>query len=321
MATHHLAPEVYYYTFAAHRPALRIQSGDTVVAQTRDAGGGDADGNPMPEEMKQRVAGTALRESNPVVGPVYVEGAEKGDALAVHIRRIRLTRERAYSKQSAGFGSLTGETPGYSLLYNDPIANMTFDWDIDLSKNTATLGMPGSRLKQVEVELDPFIGSIGVAPPFGQVEMTLSPGKFGGNMDCVDTREGTTLILPVWVDGGYLCFGDIHAVQGDGELNGTALEITAEVRLEIALMKQYSMQWPRMVDATHIMVAASTRPLFDSVRLAQIELLNWLVGEYGFNREEAWQLNSQVGTMRIGNLVDPFFTVVAKFPKKHLPSD
>ena len=319
MATHSLTPERYYYTFATHSPALHIMSGDTVVAETRDAGGGDASGNPIPDSMKQRIDGGSLKESNPVVGPVYVQEAEQGDALAVHIRRIRLTRDSAYSKQSTNFGSLTGEGPGHHLLYNDPIPTVWFYWDIDRTRNVAVLQMPKSRLQRVEVDLDPFIGSIGVAPPFGQAEMTLSPGKFGGNMDCVDTREGTTLYLPVWVKGAYLCFGDIHAAQGDGEINGTALETTAEVTLQIDVIKNRGMEWPRMEDETHIMVAGSTRPLFDCVRLAQVELLKWLVADYGFDREEAWQLNAQVGTMRIGNVVDPFFTVVAKFPKKYLP--
>jgi len=95
MTVHQLIPEVYYYTFAAHEPALRIHDGDTVVAETRDAFGLDAERNPLPEHMKPHTPGTTLRESNPVVGPLYVEEAEEGDLLAVHIRRIRITRDVA----------------------------------------------------------------------------------------------------------------------------------------------------------------------------------------------------------------------------------
>ena len=167
--------------------------------------------------------------------------------------------------------------------------------------------------------LCPFIGSIGVAPAFGRVEMTLTAGEYGGNMDCSDTREGTTLYLPVWVSGAYLEFGDIHALQGDGELNGTAVETTALVTLGISVIKHKPAAWPRLENAAEIMVAASTRPLMDCVRLAQVELLDWLVQDYGFQREEAWQLNAQVGSMRIGNVVDPCYSVVAKFPKNCLP--
>jgi acetamidase/formamidase len=149
--------------------------------------------------------------------------------------------------------------------------------------------------------------------------MTLTPGEFGGNMDCVETGAGTTLYLPVWADGAYLLFGDVHALQGDGEINGIALETTAEVTLELEVWQGVQAEWPRLENETHIMVAASARPLDDCVRLAQMELLRWLVELYGFQREEAWQLNAQVGTMRIGNMVDPMYTVVAKFPKKYLP--
>jgi len=205
------------------------------------------------------------------------------------------------------------------LLYNAPIETIVYDWKLDLDRGVAIYEMPHSRLKRVEVPLDPFIGSIGVAPRYGRVEMTLTPGEFGGNMDCVETREGTTLYLPVWVRGAYLSFGDIHARQGDGEVNGTALETTAEVTLTISVVKGRQADWPRLESDDHIMVIGSTRPLMDCVRLSQIGLLEWLTGEYGFQREEAWQLMAQVGTMRIGNVVDPCYTVVSKFPKSCLP--
>jgi acetamidase/formamidase len=239
--------------------------------------------------------------------------------LAIHIRRIQINREFALSKQSAHFGSLTGETPGHMLLYNEPIETIWTEWAIDLDRQVGTVDLPNSRLQHAEVPLHPFLGSIGVAPRFGRVESTLTPGEYGGNMDCVDTCEGATLYLPVWVDGGYLSFGDVHAAQGDGELNGTALEVTAEVTLQVDVLKNLPAQWPRIESESHIMVAGSTRPLMDCLRLAQVELLSWLVEDFGFDREEAWQLNAQVGTMRIGNVVDPCYTVVAKFPKRYLP--
>ncbi|MEN6479107.1 MAG: acetamidase/formamidase family protein [Anaerolineales bacterium] len=319
MAEFRLTPTSYYYTYGPHEPALRIRSGDTVIAETRDAFGNDAAGNPMPEHMKQRIIGGRLRESNPAVGPIYVAEAEPGDQLAIAIERIDLNRDWALSKQGPNFGSLTGEDQGHLLLYNEPIPLLYYTWQLDLQRQVGLLELPNSRLKRVEAPLHPFLGSIGVAPPCGRVEMTMTPGEFGGNMDCVDTCAGAVLYLPVWVQGGYLAFGDVHALQGDGELNGTAAEVTAEVQLRIEVLKGHRASWPRIQSATHIMVAASTRPLMDCVRLAQIELLRWLVDDYGFQREEAWQLNSQVGTMRIGNVVDPCYTVVAKFPKAYLP--
>jgi amidase len=320
VTVHHLEQRIYHYTFGVHEPALRIHSGDTVVAETRDAFGQDAQRNPLPEEMKARVPGTTFKESNPVVGPIYVEEAGEGDLLAVHIQQIRLNRGFAISKQGANFGSLTGESLGHNMLYNEPIPTIWYEWRLDLDRQVAIMDLPSSRLKRAEVPLSPFIGSIGVAPRFGRVETTLTPGEYGGNMDYMETGEGATLYLPVWVRGAYLSCGDVHAAQGDGEVNGTALEVTAEVTLRIDVLKGCQADWPRLETETHIMAVGSTRPLMDCVRLSQMELLTWLVSEHGFQREEAWQLMGQVSSMRIGNVVDPCYTVAARFPKRYLPN-
>lgn len=314
-----LEPRIYYYTFGPNEPALTVKSGDAVVARTRDAGGFNEKMEPMPEEMKQHLADTALCERNPQVGPVYVEGAEPGDILAVTIQRIKLNRDYAWSRHRSYFGSLTGEVPGKQLLLNEPVPEAKFDWQLDLKKNTGILELKSSRQPRIELPLHPFLGSIGVAPRFGRTETSLMPGEYGGNMDCVETREGTILYLPVWVRGAYLSFGDVHAAQGDGEVCGVALETTAEVTVKLDVRKGKSIDWPRLEDGTHIMTTGSGRSLMDCVRIAQVDLVKWLVDDYGFEKWEAFQVISQAGTMRIGNVVDPAYTVVARFPKKYLP--
>jgi len=316
---HQLEAKMYYFTFGPNEPALAVRSGDTVVARTRDAGGFDERSEPIPEAQKQRSDITVLRTGNPLVGPIYVEGAEPGDTLAVNIQKIKLNRDSAYSRHRGHFGFLTGEGAGMELFLNDPIPERRFDWRLDLEKNTGTLDLTGSRLKRLEIPLHPFIGCIGVAPRFGRIETAASPAEYGGNMDCVETREGTTLYLPVWVRGAYLAFGDVHAAQGDGELCGVALETTAEVTLGLEVIKNRSMDWPHLMDATYIMTVGNTRPLMDCVRIAVVELVKWLVNDFGFEKWEAFQAISQVATMRIGNVVDPNYTVVAKFPRKYLP--
>jgi acetamidase/formamidase len=178
--------------------------------------------------------------------------------------------------------------------------------------------LPGSKLKKAEIPLHPFIGSIGVAPRFGRVETALTPGEYGGNMDCIETKEGTTIYFPVFIKGGYLAFGDVHAAQGDGEICGSALETTGEVKLHFDVIKGKTIGWPRFEDDEWIMVAGSSKPLMEAFKIAHYELLNWLVVEHGFQRWEGLQLLSQVGRCRIGNVVDPRYTVVAKFPKKYL---
>jgi acetamidase/formamidase len=313
-----LEPRIYQYTFGPNEPAMTVKSGDIVVAPTRDAGGFNEKMEPIPEAQKQRSDVTSYCERNPLVGPIYVEEAEPGDTLAVEIQRIRLNRDYAWSRHRAYFAFLSGEVPGKQLLLHEPVPESKFDWQLDLERNIGILELKESKRKRIEIPLHPFLGSIGVAPRFGRVESSLAPGDHGGNMDCVETKEGVTLYLPVWVRGAYFAFGDIHAAQGDGEICGVALETTAEVTFRFEVIKGRSIEWPRLEDDTYIMTAGSGRPLMDCVRIAQVELVKWLVDEYGFEKWEAFQVISQVMTMRIGNVVDPNYTVVAKFPKQYL---
>ena len=316
---HVFKPSKYYYTFGPNEPAYHVESGDTITTPTFDAGGHDLRGDMIPMEMKHTVPGTTLRESNPLAGPFYVEGAENGDTLAVKIEKISLNRRSAWSRVGPNFGSLTEEAPGRSLLLNDPLETRAFDWKLDLERRVGSLELPGSRLKRVEIPLHPFLGSIGTAPRFGRVEMSLTPGEYGGNMDCVETKENSTLYLPVFVRGGYLAFGDVHAAQGDGELCGVALETTAEVKVKVDVIKGRAIDWPRIADEEWIMTIGSSRPLMEAFKIAHYEMIQWLVSEYGFERWEALQVLSQVGRCRVGNVVDPNYSVVAKYPKKYLP--
>ncbi|MFA6507000.1 MAG: acetamidase/formamidase family protein [Treponemataceae bacterium] len=319
MAHHTFLPKRYHYTFGPHTPELSIVSGDTLTTRTRDCRGQDGERNPLPENMKPSAAGTDFQQSNPVVGPIVVKDARRGDCLRVHIDRITIDRDYGMSKQNARFGSLTGEWPGHPMHYPAPIETRFFDWKIDPERLVGTLLLPNSKLTKVEVPLVPFIGSIGVAPPMGRVETTMTPGEFGGNMDYRGLTEGVSLYLPVWVDGGYLGFGDVHALQGDGETNGTAVEVSAEVSLTVEVVKNKKIGWPRAENEDYLIVLGSARPLEDCVRLAMFELLLWLVDDYGFEREEAWQLMGQLGRLDIANVVDPAYTVAAKFPKRYLP--
>jgi amidase len=138
-------------------------------------------------------------------------------------------------------------------------------------------------------------------------------------MDAADVREGTTVYLPIFHAGAYFYFGDGHALQGDGEICGSGLETTMDVTLQIDLIKGRRIAWPRLEDAEYLMVAGSARPLVDAFRIAQVELIDWLVEDYGFERFDAYQVVSQAGVSRIANVVDPNFTIVAKFPKRFLP--
>lgn len=312
--THHFKPTKFYFTYdAKHEPALKLKSGDILVTSTVDAFGDKI------SRSDQRASEVVhLPKVNHQTGPFYVEGAEPGDTLVLHLLKVRPNRDYALSTHLPNFGVLTGET--YTAMLNNPLPEKTYIWKLDHEKNIGILELPNSKVGKVEIPLHPFLGTVGVAPNYGEAVISLTPAEHGGNMDCVETREGTKLYFPVFVEGGLFMLGDGHAAQGDGEICGTGLECSLDVTVKVDVIKGKSIHWPRFEDDEYIMVAGSTRPVIDAFRSAHVELINWLVEDYGFDRWDALQLVSQVGVTRIGNVVDPKYTVVAKFPKKYLPS-
>jgi acetamidase/formamidase len=292
-------------TFAVREPVLRIQPGTTVDSRTFSRPGDyyDKAGGGWPGE----------------VGPFYIEGATPEDTLVVRILRVRPNRDRAVSAVNPnGISAVAADTR--TRMLNDPLPARRFEWRLDRTRNVGILELPGSASKSIEMPLSPMLGRLAVAPRGGEVFGGLWPGDFGGNMDASDAREGTTVYLPIFHDGALFYFGDGHALQGDGEICGSGLETTMDVTLQFDVIKGKQIRWPRMEDAQDIMVAGSARPLVDAFRIAQVELIEWLVTDYGFERMEAYQVVSQGGHSRIANVVDPNYTVVAKFPKRLLPA-
>jgi len=311
--THHYKPTKFHYTYdARHEPVLKLKPGDVLITSTVDAFG-----NRISREDQLASEIIHLPKVNDQTGPFYVEGTEPGDTLVLYLLKVRPNRDYAVSTHLPHFGVLTGET--YTAMLNDPIPEKTYIWKLDRERNVGILDLPNSAVRKVEIPLSPFLGTVGVAPNYGEAVLSLTPAEHGGNMDCVETKEGTTLYFPVFVEGALFMLGDGHAAQGDGEICGTGLECSMDVTVKVGVIKGKSINWPRFEDDEHIMVAGSTRPAIDAFRSAHVELINWLVEDYGFDRWDALQLVSQVGVSRIGNVVDPKYTVVAKFPKKYLP--
>lgn len=311
--THHFKPRKFYHTYdAKHEPALRLKPGDILVTNTVDAFGDKvARGDQLASEIVH------LPYVNHQTGPFFVEGAQPGDTLVLHLLKVNPNRDYAVSTHLPHFGALSGET--YTAMLTEPLPEKTYIWKLDLERNVGILDLPNSKVGKVEIPLSPFLGTVGVAPNFGEAILSLTPAEHGGNMDCVETKEGTTLYFPVFVEGGLFMLGDGHAAQGDGEICGTGLECSLDVTIEVDIIKGKTISWPRFEDDEYIMVAGSTRPVIDAFRAAHVELINWLVEDFGFDRWDALQIVSQVGVSRIGNVVDPKYTVVAKFPKKYLP--
>lgn len=291
-------------TFAVREPVLRLKPGTILESRTFSRPGDyyEREGGPWPGE----------------VGPFYIEGATHADTLVVRILRVRPNRDTAVSAVGASLSAVTSD--GRLRLLNQPFPYRRYTWRLDRERMTGTLDLPDSAAKSIVVPLQPMLGRVAVAPAGDEAFGGLWPGNFGGNMDAADVREGTTVYLPIFHEGAYFYFGDGHALQGDGEICGSGLETTMDVRLQLDLIKGQKIDWPRLEDDTHLMVAGSGRPLVDAFRIAQVELIEWLVDEYGFALADAWQVVSQAGTTRVANVVDPAFTVVAKFPKALLPA-
>jgi acetamidase/formamidase len=302
--THRFEPRAGVQTFAVRPPVLRVKPGDRVETRTFS----------MPGDYYEKAGGPWPGE----VGPFYIEGATPQDTLVVRILKLAPNRETAVSFVRPGGLSAVGPDARTRML-SDPLPERFFVWRLDRARGVGSLDLPNSASRRIEIPLRPMLGRVAVAPAGDEAFGGLWPGSFGGNMDAADVREGTTVYLPIFHEGAYFYFGDGHAAQGDGEICGSGLETTMDVTFEFDLVKGRSIRWPRLEDAEHIMVAGSIRPLVDAFRIAQVELIEWLVADYGFEKMEALQVVSQAGVSRIANVVDPNYTVVAKFPKSLLP--
>jgi len=294
-------PTVGHPTFAVREPVARILPGTVLISRTMHGAYYDEGGGAFPGE----------------VGPFWVEGATTGDVLVVEVLKVQPNHHLAASQLYPDFGGLSADAR--SPMLNEPIPFRRYEWTLDRERMTGTTRLPDSRMGEITIDLKPMLGRVAVAPAGQEAFAGLWPGAFGGNMDAPEVKEGTTVYLPIFHDGAYFYFGDGHAAQGEGEVNGTGLETSMDVAFRIDLVKGKRIAWPRFEDAEYIMVAGSARPLIDAFRLAHIELVRWLEDEYGFGRMDAYTLVGQLAVSTVANIVDPSYTVVAKFPKRYLP--
>jgi amidase len=298
--THRLAPGDGHATFAVRPPVLTVRPGDVVESET------------LWGEWYERAGGAWPGE----VGPIAISGAEPGDTLVVEILKVEPNRDTAVSTQGGNFGALVPDSK--TAMLNERYPSGRYIWQLDRAAGTGTLDLPDSSIGSITVPLKPMLGRVAVAPEGEEAFGGLWPGPFGGNLDAADVREGTTVYLPVFHEGALFYFGDGHALQGDGEVCGSGLETSMEVAFRFDLIKGQAIEWPRLEDADYLMVAGSSRPLTDALRIAFVELIGWLVTDYGFSEPDAYQVVSQLAVVRVANVVDPVYTVVAKFPKRYL---
>ncbi len=283
-----------YYEFSRHhRPRLRVKPGETLVVESEDALSGqirtDAD----------RRDKTTMPYSNPLTGPIEVEGAEPGDTLSVTIGAIRPTLGLCATKTDDP--KQLSEWLGTDCPHGThvcPIRDGLVYWS-----------------DSVAIPYAPMLGCIGTSPAWG-APTTLPAGPHGGNMDLVEVCPGSKVYLPVFVPGAFLYLGDAHAAMGHGELSATGLEMPAESTITVDLVKRKRIAWPRIETPGEIAAVASGCPMERSVAHAFAQLILWMESEYGWDRWRAYDLLTHVGRTSVGYY--GIGTVAAKVEKRYL---
>jgi acetamidase/formamidase len=290
----------------ANPPALTVAPGDTVELETVDSSGAQL----SPTSTLADLTVLDFGKVNPVTGPVYVDGAEPGDALKVTIR----------SFQPSGWG-WTANIPGFGLLadqFTEPALHL---WKYDPTDMGPAAYGPGGR-----VPLKPFAGTIGLAPAEPGLHSIVPPRACGGNMDVRDLAAGTELYLPVQVKGALFSVGDTHAAQGDGEVCGTAIESPMTVALTFDLVKGANLRFPRFttpgpvsrhLDERGYEVTTGIGPdLMQATRDAVSGMIDLLGRRFGMEPVEAYMLCSVCADLRISEIVDvPNWVVSLYFPR------
>jgi acetamidase/formamidase len=289
-----LAAGPLYYEFSRlNEPRLRVAPGETVLVEAEDALSGQVR---TPADRRDK---TKMPYSNPLTGPIWVEGAEPGDALAVSIRDIRPTIGQCCTRTA------------------DP--KQLCEWlGTDCPHGTRVCPIRDGKIywsEHVTIPYTPMLGCIGTAPDWG-TPTTGPAGPHGGNMDIIETCPGNTVYLPVFVPGGYLYLGDAHAAMGHGELSATGLEMPSETTITVDLLKKKKLPGPRIESPTEVMTVASSCPMERSTAQAYAWLILWLEAEYGWDRWQAYDLLTHVGRLSVGYY--GIGTVAAKVAKHYL---
>jgi amidase len=299
--THDFEPtDFHLYFSSAITPVLRIHPGDTVRTWSVDAGGRDKHGN-------RRSGG-----GNPQTGPFYIEGALPNDTLMVRLNKVRTNRGWAVSgstimRSALEPGSLEG------LKWTPDFPNR---WTLDATSNIAFLEKPTDALKALRVPLQPMLGCVAVAPPGVWSIRTTDSGRFGGNMDYNQIREGTTLYLPVYHPGALLFVGDGHAAQGDGELTGDALETSMDIEFTVDVLPRQNAGHPLAENQDFLISIGIGGSLDQALQQATSGMVRWLARDYGLNPNEAAMVMGFAGKYDIVDLVGTQVSIAAKLPKR-----
>lgn len=283
-----------------------VSPGSTIEIQTIDSSAGQI----TAKSNVDAVINLDFGKVNPVVGPIFIEGAQPGDAVRIRFEEF----------DTSGWG-WTANIPGFGLLadqFTQPALNI---WTYDATNPTVSLFGPGGK-----VPLKPFVGTIGLALAEPGLHSIVPPRRVGGNMDIRDLSAGTELLLPVEVEGGLLSLGDTHAAQGDGEVCGTAIESPINVVINVELEKGANLASPRFTTAGpvtrhldtkgyHVTTGIGT-DLMVSAKESVSRMIDWISEQYKLSPMDAYMLCSVAGDLRISEIVDqPNWVVSFYFPR------
>lgn len=300
-------------------PLLRVAPGETFEMETWDASIGYFK-TPADKAVPGKRPGFDRTPPmvNPIAGPVYVEGAQRGDAVSITIESITV---EPYSWVAVGpkRGPLGESTrfPDCSTEYTTKIFKHTPGPSGTTRDGTLHFS------DKISWPITPFVGTIGVAPD-REVTTTLDgQGEWGGNLDIRDVAPGNQILLPVHHPGALLYLGDVHASQGDTEFTGTAAETQSTVRLKVELLPKTRIPWMRIRKPDSIVAVYAYRPLEVAVETATVQLIEWLVEEFGFTAVDAYCLVSTCPDFRINvyqmcKLAKLNYVAGAEIPTKYL---
>jgi len=303
MASTHYCPtdRVHYTWDTGTEPLLTVADGDTVVFETRDV----SDNQIGPGSDASVIAGLDWDRVYPLAGPVYVEGAQPGDTLAIELLDIH----------TKGWG-WTAILPGLGLLSDDFTEPHLRVFDCSLGDRTYFR-------EDIVIPLAPFMGTMGVCPPAAEAQAIMPPGTFGGNLDTRQLVAGTTLYLPVSVEGALFSTGDAHCCQGDGEICVTGLEapMYATMRFSVEKRSIPSPQFrtapgsltPKVDHGSFFATTGVGGDLYENAQNATRAMIDHLTGTYGLSREDAYLLCSLVVDLKISEIVDAGVYVVSAF--------
>jgi acetamidase/formamidase len=284
-------------------PAIRVPSGSVIEAYTEEASAGQL----TPTSTLEDLGNVSFDPIHPLTGPVYVEGAEPGDVLAVTLHEIEVG-EWGWAAVIPGFGFLAED---------DEFANHVWYRSFELGPNATTARLaPG-----IEIPIRPFAGVMGVAPATDSMLSTIPPRANGGNMDNRHLSAGTTVYFPVFVEGALFSIGDAHAAQGDGEVSGTGVEAPMRIVYEVRTLKGgRPIREPEYETDEYYAVTAYATTLDNAARQATRYMIDYLEQVHGLNRTDAYVLASLAADLRIAAVVDvPHVLVAMHIPKRVLP--